>query len=91
MSQHVQEAGFAKNISASTAIKTGAGTVIGIWVSSASSTPTIKVWDNTAASGTILANTFTPSPATFFPLAMKFQTGLYVSIGGTVDCTVVYE
>lgn len=90
MSQHVQEAGTAKNTTASVQIKSGAGSIIGIWVSSASATPTIKVWDSLTATGTVIANTFTPAPATFYPLPFTFQTGCFVTISGTVDCTVAY-
>lgn len=80
------------NISASALIKSGTGRIRGIFVASASSTPTIKVWDNTAGSGDVLVNTFTPTAATFYEFGdPAFVTGLYVTIGGTVDCTVIYE
>ena len=88
MSQYVQESGLPTNLTASGLVKTGGGSIIGIFVASASATPTIKVWDNTAASGTVLVNTFTPVAGSFYPMPFTFRTGLYVSIGGTVDCTV---
>lgn len=84
----VTEAGEYTNISASTLIRTGSGHLLGIFVASASATPTIKVWDNTSAAGSIIVNTFTPVAGTFYPLPFAYSTGLYVSIGGTVDCTV---
>ena len=90
MATTVSEAGNASNISASALICTGAGKLLGIFVASASSTPTIKVWDNTSAATNIIANTFTPSAGTFYPLPFRFGTGLYVTISGTVDCTVSY-
>lgn len=80
------------NMTASTLVLNGAGKLVGIWVSAASATPTIKVWDNTAASGTVLLNTFTPVAGTMynFPHA-RVGTGIYVTISGTVDCTVFYD
>lgn len=84
----VQETFSGKNITSSTLIKTGTGKLGGIWVSSASSTPTIKVWDSTSAAGTIIANTFTPIAGTFHAMPFNFTTGLYITISGTVDCTV---
>ncbi len=80
------------NISASTLIATGPGRIFGIFVASASNTPTIKIWDNTSAATTTLINTFTPAAAAYYQLpGVEFATGLYVTIGGTVDCTVFYK
>lgn len=79
------------NISASALIDTGAGQIRGIFVASASGTPTIKVWANTSAATTVLVNTFTPLSGSYYPLGdAQYTTGLYVTIGGTVDCTVFY-
>jgi hypothetical protein len=83
--------GAFSNLSASGLVKTGAGQLLGIFVASASNTPTIKVWDNTSAATTILVNTFTPAAATFYPIPANFVTGCYVTISGTVDCTVIYN
>lgn len=80
------------NLTADTAVKTGAGRLFGIFVASASATPTIKLWDNTAGSGTVLVNTFTPVAATYYPFpGVEFSTGLFVDVGGTVDITVFYK
>lgn len=87
----VLETGSYNNISSSTLIRTGRGALVGIFVASASNTPTIKVWDNTSAATTILVNTFTPSAAVFYPIPATFGTGLYVTISGTVDCTVIWN
>ena len=91
MSNLVMETGNYTNISASTLIKTGAGQLLGIFVASASSTPTLKVWDNTSAATTVLVNTFTPLAGTFYPIPASFKTGCYVTVGGTVDCTVIWQ
>ena len=81
----------AKNVSASGLVKTGAGSVKGIFVASAT-TGTIKLWDNTAGSGPVLVNTFTVAPGVFYELGhMSFATGLFITIGGTVDCTIAYD
>ena len=90
MAQYVVEAGNGTNIIASAQIASGIGRLMGIWVSSASATPTIKVWDSLTAAGGIIANTFTPAAGTYYPIPVRFGTGLYVTISGTIDCTVVY-
>lgn len=83
--------GVRRNISASTACKASGGMLAGIFVASASATPTIKVWDNpTAASGAIIVNTFTPIAAGWYPMPFPFSEGLFVEISGTVDCTVSF-
>lgn len=81
----------AQNVTASGLIKTGAGRIKGIFVASASS-GTIKLWQNTAGSGTVLVNTFSVAAGTWYSLGdMAFSTGLFITIGGTVDCTVAYD
>lgn len=80
------------NLAASAAVKDGTGRLKGIFVASASATPTIKLWDNTAASTTTLVNTFTPVAGTMYLFPdVEFITGLYITISGTVDCTVFYK
>jgi len=82
-------------ISASANIKPMAGKLKGIFVSSASSTPTITVYDSdaTATTKTILG-TFTPAAATSYILPLDgayAKNGLYVAIGGTVTATIIWE
>lgn len=79
------------NLSASALVKTGDGELVGIFVASASSTPTIKVWDQTSAAAPILVNTFTPVGGGWYSMPFHFKTGLYITISGTVDCTVSYS
>lgn len=86
----VSEALSYANLSASGQVKASAGKLTGIFVASASATPTIKVWDALTATTPILINTFTPAAGTFYPMPARFGTGLYVTISGTVDCTVFY-
>ncbi len=80
-------------ISASTLIATGASRYSGIFVSIATSTPTLKVWNNTAASGTVLVETFTPVAGTLYTMGamVNCSTGIYVTISGTVSCTVLWN
>lgn len=87
------DAGKYSNISASTLIKTGSGTLYGIIVNSHSS-GTLKLWDNTSAASTVICNTitFAAGPQVLmFPPGMSFYTGLYATVGGTADITIVYE
>lgn len=79
-----------RNVTADTLLKTGSGDLVGIFVASSTSC-TIKLWDNTAGSGTVLVNTFSASAATWYPLPFRFNTGLYLDVGGTCDVTVSYN
>lgn len=78
------------NLSADQLVKTGEGTIVGIFVASSSS-GTIKLWDNTSAATTVLVNTFSAIGGTWYPLPFRFTTGLYVDISGTIDLTVSYS
>jgi len=83
----VSECGLYQDITATTTVLTGPGRLLGIFVASASATPTIKIWDSTSAAGTVVVNTFTPSAGTFYPIPAQVATGITVQISGTVDCT----
>jgi len=81
--------GVATNLTASGLVKTGAGIVLGVYVASTSS-GTFKLWDNTAGSGTVVVNTTTPAAGgVFIPIGAAFSTGLYCTIGSTIDLTVI--
>ena len=77
------------------AIKPMAGKLKGIFVSAASNTPTITVYDSPAATTTsIILGTFTPTGATSYMLPLDgayAKNGLYVVISGTVAATVIWE
>lgn len=79
-----------KNLSASAQVKGSGGVLSGIFVASSSS-GTLKVWDNTAGSGTVLVNTFSVTAGTWYPLPFAFGKGCYVTLGGTADFTVSYS
>lgn len=80
------------NLTASALIKTGSGRVQGIVINSHTA-GTLKLWDNTAGSGTVLTNTMTFAVGErFIPLlGATFGTGLYATIGGTADITIIYN
>jgi len=82
-------------ITASKQIKVGAGKLKGIFVSAASSTPTITIYDVQTGTTTTMVGVFTPVGATYYPMGnydgMFFNQGLNVVISGTVAATVVYE
>ena len=63
-----------------------AKTFLGVFVSQASSTPTLQVRDG---NGNIF-NTFTPAAGTLYALPCIVQGVLAVTTGGTMDCTVAY-
>jgi hypothetical protein len=90
MAYNIPAANF-KNITATTTIATGPCWIFGIWVSAASSTPTIVVTD-AAATGTsaAFAPSFTPVAATYYQMPACLSNGLTVTIGGTVNCTVMW-
>jgi len=91
--ESVRQYGLNKNISASGLVATGTGTVQAIIVASHTN-GTIKLWDNTAGSGTVLVNTYTYATGSqTIPLwGAKFLTGLYADMNSTTqDITIIYN
>lgn len=82
----------ATQISATANVQPKRGALLGIFVSAASNTPTITVYDE-AGSGTTtkLVDTFTPAAATWYSLPFDCTSGLNVVITGTVSCTVASQ
>jgi ABC-type nitrate/sulfonate/bicarbonate transport system substrate-binding protein len=82
-------------ITASANIKTSAGKLKGIFVSAASSTPTITVYDSAATTNTrTILGVFTPTAATSYVLPLDgayAKDGIYVVISGTVTATIIWE
>lgn len=82
-------------ITATTQIKREAGKLNGIFVSSASSTPTITVYDSFSSStgDPVVLATFTPTANTMhnFFQSLYLNKGIYVVISGTVSATISYE
>jgi hypothetical protein len=80
------------NTAASVLIKTGAGQAYGVVINSHTS-GTLKLWDNTAGSGTVLCETISfAAGERFIPLlGATFGTGLYATIGGTANITILFR
>lgn len=81
------------NGTASALIRTGAGLVAGVVVNSHTN-GTMKLWDNTSAAGTVIVNTitFAAGPSVYtFPAPIEFYTGLYFTVGGTLDFTIIWK
>ena len=90
--QNVQNYGLPFNISATGLVYTGPGNVIGVVVNS-NTGGSLKLWDNTLAATTVLFNTITFGTNEHFIdlFGAKFTTGLFATIGGTADLTIIYN
>jgi hypothetical protein len=88
----ISEAGQYSRLTGSTsAIKSGPGVLIGIFVSSSTS-GTLKIYDSLTQANTIIVNTTaTLVGGTFYRIPARFTTGLSITIGGTIDFTVFYD
>lgn len=65
-------------------------TLVGIFVSAATATPTITVYDDPATGTTNkIIDTFTPVAGTFYPMYVGVQQGINIVVGGTVSATAV--
>lgn len=87
MSEPVLEKCHWKKVTGTTTIVSGQGSLLGFFISAASSTPTVKVGDSTSD----MIDAFTPTAGTFYPCPGEFFTNLTVTIGGTVTCTVFWN
>ena len=81
-----------KNLTASGLVKNGYGNVEGVIISSHTS-GTLKLWDSLTASGNTLVNTITFNVGEHFIdlYDVGYNTGLFATIGGTADITIVYS
>lgn len=82
-------------LTASGTARTGAAVAVGFFVVS-NGGGSLKLWDNTAASGTVLMDTFTPDRLGFFPLStggtgIAASLGIYATITGTLSVNIVYD
>lgn len=81
------------NGTSSQAVKSSPGTFFGFVVNSHAS-GTLKFWDNTVGSTTVLLNTitFVAGPSLWIiPDGIDFNTGLFVTVGATIDYTIIYS
>ena len=90
MANFVETAGY-KVVSATGNVTAIRGDMLGIFVSAASSTPTIAVYDSATTTTTDpIVTVFTPVAGTFYRIPASYESGLYVVIGGTVSATVFF-
>lgn len=78
------------NLTASALVKTGYGVLVGMYVNSTTA-GTIKLWDNTSGATTVINNTITPAVGWHNLGTANFKTGLFATIGGTLDVTLYFE
>lgn len=78
-----------KSLTADGIVKTGPGTLHMVKIAS-SSGGSIKIYDNTAASGTVILETMAVAAGEEHYLPAEFSTGCYVDITGTVALTVFF-
>ena len=91
MSGFASQTGGYKQLSATGNVSAYPCKIVGIFVSSASSTPTITVYDSATTTTTAkVVDTFTPVAATYYTIPASVATGLYIVIGGTVSATVFF-
>lgn len=81
------------NLTASASIKAGAGTFYGVIVNS-HTVGTLKLWDSLSAASTVIVNTYSfpaGSQVIMLPQGVSFYTGLFATIGGTADITILWK
>ena len=80
------------NVATAGTAAAGYGYLRGIFVSAASATPTITVYDDPSSGTTTkIIDTFTPTAATFYSLPAKYKTKYNVIINDTVSCTIFFN
>lgn len=78
-------------IAATGAAYVGNGRVVGIFVQTSSSL-TLKLWDGLTATGNVILGTTAAITApAYFPFEADFQTGVFVTFGGTGSIALVIE
>lgn len=79
-----------KSVSADTTIKTGPGVVARVIVT-ASAAGVIRLYDNTAASGTVVLDQMSVVAGQEIELFVEFDTGLFFDlVSGTATVTVIF-
>ena len=79
-------------ITASSNVCKGPGRLCGIFVSAATLSPTITIYDD-AGTGTSkkIVDTFIPAGAGFHKIPFRFYEGLYIVVVGAVSLTVGFQ
>jgi hypothetical protein len=68
----------------------GDGQLVGFFVGSTSSL-TLKIWDALSAAGNVLLDTTGVLAVGWYALPVTFNTGIFVTFGGTGKITLVYQ
>jgi hypothetical protein len=90
MKRPVETHYLALSVSADTSVKTSQGFLRGIQVT-ASAAGVIRLYDNTAASGTVIIDQLAVFAGDSFEWPVEFQTGLFFDlVSGTATVTVLY-
>lgn len=79
-----------KLLAASGTVKSGPGVLRSIFVSAIGVTPTITVYNNTAASGDVIIATFTPIASGSYVFEAAFDVGCYIALSNVTNCTALY-
>lgn len=92
----VTTGGNPKQISSSTLVRTGGGTLVGIFCSSAAASSRISIADAVSSTATttggLIVRAFAASASRFYPITASFGTGLFVSLTGSArQVTVIYQ
>ena len=91
MSGFGSQTGGYKQITATGNISAYPAKLMGMFVSAASGTPTITIYDSATTTTTAkVVDTFTPVAGTWYTIPVAFASGIYVVVGGTVSATVIY-
>lgn len=81
---------LATSLSADGSVKVGGGFMKGVIVT-ASSSGVIRLYDSTAASGTVILDQIAVSAADSFELPVEFKNGLFFDlVSGTATVTILY-
>lgn len=88
MANPVIENGAFKLLTAGALVRTGPWQMLGLFVSQASATPTVEVYNAlTSGTATCIAQ-FTPVAGTWYSMPVSGAIGLTVALGGTVQGTL---
>lgn len=76
-----------------TVVKTGAGLLHWVTINNAGTAETITIYDNTAASGTLISTHTAPAQGAIYEYDIAFTNGLTIVTAGTTpgDYTISYR
>ena len=89
-STNLNVGGYAQ-IVATTQVATKGSSMIGMFFSAATTTPTVTIYDSAVGTTTTkIVDTFTPVAGTYYPLPFSSANGLYIVLAGVVSATVSF-